>query len=152
MASCLGSTAPYAPKEPIGQVDDAFRRFVEADLCAQCEIGADAYLIPGFVPRGRNDRVEDITLAAVDIALGMTDIDARPFIAFVDMHSERLDRGVELLGRLHRAIGGAYIQVTPFRPQSDTVSKLIRCTDVYAEVAKEFVVIAGRVAVLVNRS
>jgi len=135
---------PYAPKEPIGQVDDAFRRFVEADLRAQGEIGADAYLIPGFVPRYRDDDIGDITLAAVDIALGMTDIDARPFIAFVGMHSERLDRGVELLGRLHRAVAGAYIQVTPFRPQSDTVSKLIRCGDVYAEVAKEFVVIAGR--------
>lgn len=138
------TSAPYAPPAPLAEVDDTFRSFVEADLRSQCEVGADAYLIPGFVPRGKDDNVDGLILEAVDIAVGMTDIDARPLVAFVGVHSERIERGLALMERLHRAVTAVYVQVTPFRPQSDTVSKLVRCGDLYAEVGKEFVVIAGR--------
>ncbi|MGD9996594.1 MAG: hypothetical protein AB7L17_11825 [Ilumatobacteraceae bacterium] len=138
------AAAPYAPKEPVIVIDASFRAFVEANLRAQCELGADAYLVPGFVPRHRNDDVGALTLAAIDIALGMTDLDARPLVGFLGMHSERLEQGLELMGRLNRGVEGLYVQVTPFRPQADTVSKLIRCADVFAEAAKDFQVIAGR--------
>lgn len=138
------TAAPYAPSEPIDGRGDALRHLVESDLRSQCEMGAAAYLIPGFVPRNRDDSVDDLILDAIDIALGMSDLDPRPFIAFVGIHSERFDRGAELLARINRAVAGVYVQITPFRPQSDTVSKLLRCADLYAHAADDFSVIAGR--------
>lgn len=138
------TAAPYAPPRPVDVAGGDFQRLVEADLRAQSAVGADAYLIPGFVPRNRDDEVEAITLRAVEIALGMCDLDARPFFAFVGLHASRMEQGVELLDRLNRSVSGVYVQVTPFRPQGDTVSKLTRCADLFAHAAKDFIVIAGR--------
>ena len=137
------ASAPYAPASPLIERDD-IRQFVEADLRSQSELGADAYLIPGFVPRDRNDDVTTLTLTAVETALAMSDIDPRPLIAFAGMHSERLDAGTEFLDVISRAVAGVYLQITPLRPQHDTVSKLLRCADFYAHAAADFSVIAGR--------
>lgn len=137
------ASAPYAPDSPLTHRDD-IRQFVEADLRSQCELGADAYLIPGFVPRDRNDDVTTMTLTAVETALAMSDLDPRPFIAFAGVHAERLDAGTEFLDAISRAVAGVYLQITPLRPQHDTVSKLLRCADFYAHAAADFSVIAGR--------
>jgi hypothetical protein len=139
---CNGD-GPVRPASPLVERDDV-RRFVEADLRSQCELGVDAYLISGFVPRDRNDDVSAMTLTAVETALAMSDLDPRPFIAFAGLHSERLDAGTEFLDAISRAVAGAYLQITPLQPQHDTVSKLLRCADFYAHGAADFSVIAGR--------
>lgn len=137
------ASAPYAPSSPLIERDDV-RSFVEADLRSQCELGAGAYLIPGFIPRDRNDDVSAMTLTAVETALAMSDLEPRPFIAFVGMHSERLDTGAGFLDAISRAVAGVYLQITPLRPQHDTVSKLLRCADFFAHASADFSVIAGR--------
>ena len=91
------ATAPYAPASPLVERVDV-RRFVEADLRSQCELGADAYLIPGFVPRDRNDDVSAMTLTAVETALAMSDLDPRPFIAFATTTSGGLRLPLHQLG------------------------------------------------------
>lgn len=48
--------APYAPPRPIDAPGEDLRSFVEADLRCQAEIGASAYLIPGFIPRDTERR------------------------------------------------------------------------------------------------
>jgi hypothetical protein len=136
--------APYAPAHPIEGPGSELRSFVEGDLRAQAAIGAAAYLIPGFVPRDRHDDVAALTLEAVDVAVGMHDLDPRPLVAFVGVHASRVDDGVELLDRLSRSVAGVYIQVTPFEPHGDTVSKLTRSADLFRHAADEFTVIAGR--------
>lgn len=136
--------APYAPSHPIEVPGDQLRSFVEADLRSQAAMGASAYLIPGFVPRDKGDDVTALTLQAVDVALGMRDLEPHPLIAFVGVHASRLEHGAELLERLSRSVAGVYIQLTPFQPQSDTVSKLTRSADLFRHAGDDFTVIAGR--------
>lgn len=136
--------APYAPKRPIEAPGDEVRSFVEADLRSQAALGASAYMIPGFVPRDRHDDVAALTLQAVDVALGMQDLSPLPLIAFVGVHASRIEHGLKLLDRLSRSVAGVYIQLTPFQPQTDTVSKLTRSADLFRAASGEFTVIAGR--------
>lgn len=98
------ATAPYAPTAPIGSERATLRSFVERVLGAQCESGVDAYLLPGFVPRSRTDDIRAITLESIDVADGMTDLDPRPWIAYIGVHSEHLDAGVRLLGDVSRSV------------------------------------------------
>jgi hypothetical protein len=93
------SRAPYAPSDPIGARGADLRSFVEEVLRAQCRIGVDAYFVPGFVPRSRSDDITALTVEAIGTALAMTDLDARPMMAFVGMQSEQLDAGVRLVER-----------------------------------------------------
>jgi hypothetical protein len=65
-------------------------------------------------------------------------------IAFIGIHSEHLDAGVALLGEVSRSVAAVYAQVTPFKPQADTASKLLRCADLFGHTALDFTVIAGR--------
>src|SRR5438046_2877427 len=138
------SRAPYAPSDPIGAPGAELRSFVEEVLRAQCRTGVDAYLVPGFVPRGRTDDITSLTVEAISTALAMTDIEPRPMVAFVGMYSEQLEAGVQLVEDLSRSIAAVYAQITPFKPQADTASKLLRCADVFEHLATDFTVVAGR--------
>lgn len=60
------------------------------------------------------------------------------------MHSEQLEAGVRLVEDLSRSVAALYAQITPFRPQADTASKLLRCADVFEHLATGFAVVAGR--------
>jgi hypothetical protein len=140
------ATAPYAPTAPIRSDGTAIRSFVEHVLRAQAEIGVDAYLLPGFVPRSRTDDTRAMTLEAIDVAVAMTDLEPRPWIAYIGVHSEQLEAGVGLLGEVSRSVAAVYAQITPFKPQADTASKLLRCADLYEHAAADFTVIAGRAA------
>jgi hypothetical protein len=132
------STAPYAPTAPIGSDGAATRSFVEHVLRAQAEIGVDAYLLPGFVPRSRADDTRAMTREVIDVAVARTDLEPRPWIAYVGMHSEHLEAGIDLLGDVSRSVAAVYVQITPFKPQADTASKLLRCADLYEHAAADF--------------
>ncbi len=101
------------------------------------------YLLRGFVPRGRTDDVASLTMEAIDTALAMTDLEPRPMMAFVG-DSEHLEAGVRLVEDLSRSVSAVYAQITPFKPQADTASKLLRCADVFEHIATDFTVVAGR--------
>ena len=59
--------APWAPAGPLHEgALGVLREYVRRDLRAQADLGADAYLIPGFIPRDRTDDVSVLTLAAVE--------------------------------------------------------------------------------------
>ena len=77
---------PYASPHPIDRPGDELHSFVKADLRSPAALGASAYLIPGFVPRDRHDDVTAMTLAAIDVALGMQDLAPHPLIAFCSSH------------------------------------------------------------------
>jgi hypothetical protein len=102
------ATAPYAPTAPIDSDGAAIRSFVEHVLRAQAQIGADAYLLPGLVPRSRTDDTRAITLEAIDVAVAMTDLEPRPWIAYIGVHSEHLEAGVGLLGEVSRSVVAVY--------------------------------------------
>jgi hypothetical protein len=87
-----------------------------------------------------------MTLGAIDVAVAMTDLEPRPWIAYIGVHSEHLEAGVGLLGEVSRSVAAVYAQITPFKPQADTASKLLRCADLYEHAAADFTVIAGRAA------
>lgn len=74
----------------------------------------------------------------------MRDLEPRPLIAFVGVHASRPEQAVELLDRLSRSVAGVYVQLTPFRPQIDSVSKLTRSADLFRHAAGDFTVVAGR--------
>lgn len=138
------TNVPYAPAEPLGAIGNSIADFVEAELRHQEASQVDAYLIPGFVPRHKLDDITDVTLTAVDAALRMRDLRPKPFVAYVGAHSEQADIAVRLLGEISRSVEGIYLQITPFAPQSDSPSKIIRCADLYAHASNDFTVIAGR--------
>jgi hypothetical protein len=120
---------PYSPSEPIGTVGSSIAKFVEAELRSQEACHADAYLIPGFIPRDTLDDISDLTLAAVEAALRMTGLTPKPFIAYVGTHTEQPDITMRILDQISRSVEGVYLQITPFAPQSDSPSKLIKCAD-----------------------
>lgn len=135
---------PYAPPEPIGTIGSSIADFVEAEIRHQEASQVDAYLIPGFVPRDKLDDVSDLTLTAIDAALRMTDLMPKPFIAYVGTHSEQPDVTVRLLDEISRSVEGVYLQITPFAPQTDSPSKIIRCAELARHASTDFTVIAGR--------
>ncbi len=138
------TNVPYAPVEPLGTTGSSIANFVEAELRFQEACQVDAYLIPGFVPRHKLDDITDLALTAIDAALRLTDLTPKPFVAYVGAHSEQPDAAVRLLGEISRSVEGVYLQITPFAPQSDSPSKIIRCADLYGHASNDFTVIAGR--------
>ena len=125
------SRAPYAPSDPIGAPGAELRSFVEEVLRAQCRSGVDAYLVPGFVPR--TDDITPLTFEAIDTALAMTDLEPRPMVSFVGMHSEQLEAGVRLVEDLSRSVAAVYAQITSWtrrgsrRTAGDRRQRIRRC-------------------------
>ncbi len=94
--------------------------------CVPSAERVDAYLVPGFALRSRTDDVAALTVEAIGTAVVMTDLEPRPMVVFVGMHSEQLEAGVRLVEDLDRGVAAVYAQITPFKPQADTVQAASR--------------------------
>jgi len=58
----------HAPRSPLDELTPQFHAFVAQNPNAQRVLGADAYVIPGVVPRGPHDEINDLIEHAVGIA------------------------------------------------------------------------------------
>lgn len=120
--------ASYAPRAPFPELSEKeFENYVRRDLDAQANLGAGAYLVPGYVPRGRGDDSADLTLAAVDTALKTVggDIKPMPLIGFIGVHTRDFDAAYRLLEKLPYSLEAVYVQFTPVTPTTDAPGKLV---------------------------
>lgn len=117
---------PHSPKGPIEVPGTALRDFVKEEIAAQAGLQADAYLVPGFVPRDRNDDVRSLTLSAMDIAIeALSDVAPKPLVAFIGGHTRNIGAVEKLFTELHGAVAGVYLQLTPVNPKTDSPAKLV---------------------------
>ena len=140
------STASWSPEATVSLADRAAGRLlVEASIRAQAALGADAYMVPGWMP---DDPSEDLrapysgifeTIGAFD------DVEARPFLLFVGGHTKGLDRLIALLDEVPHFVSAVYLQLSPIAPSKDSPSKLEAVMTAYRHAAaRGFKVIAGR--------
>ena len=94
------TTTSWSPGGAVSLADKAGGQLlVEASVRAQSALGADAYLIPGWMP---DDPSEDLRASYSGIfkTIGaFDDVEARPFVLFVGGHTNGLDRLIELSTR-----------------------------------------------------
>lgn len=140
-------TAPWAPAGVLNLADDAaVGTFARTAALGQQALGADAVLIPGFVPRGRDDDVIQPTLTAIDAVHANAD---REMIAFVGVHRSNLDAGLRLLDKLPAYLSAVYIQFTPVKPLYDSTELLIGMSRFLLDArGRDYQVIAGRLGAI----
>lgn len=141
---------PYAPSAPLSLSAPAnLRSFVGADLEVQASLGAEAFLVPGAIPKSAHDDVTERTLALIDAARPTALAEPRPCMAFVGAHSSALDRAHALIDQLPLWLEGVYVQVTPSNPLRDSTAKLIDAMVLMRHaVQRGFTVLGGRMAAL----
>lgn len=138
---------PYAPPAPLTMADrSTLSHFVEADLKTQESLGASAYLLPGVVPRDRDDDVRADALGLLELARQSLP-EARPCIAFVGAHTSSMEAAHQLVDDLPHWIDGVYVQLTPTKPLHDSAAKIIDGLMLMRHIMQQgFTVIAGRLA------
>jgi len=123
---------------------ESVQTLVRKSLRAQARIGADAYLVPGFVAV---DATEDLRPAyeAIIAVLGeFTEVPAEPYVLFVGGHTKGLENVHRLIDELPSFLSAKYVQLTPIETAKDTAAKLDHITGVYQRAASRgFQVIAG---------
>ena len=137
--------ASWAPSGPVSITDiRQCREMVEASLRAQSYLGAEAYLLPGWMPESDTEDLRSAYEVAFKVAAEAGDIPARQFVAFVGGHTKGLHQLIALLDEVPHFISAIYVQLSPMKPISDSPSKLESITDVYQYAASRgFRVIAG---------
>ncbi|MDZ7734565.1 MAG: hypothetical protein U5R31_17110 [Acidimicrobiia bacterium] len=117
---------------------------VQASLRAQAELGAGAYLVPGWLPATPDEDLRPAYEQIVATASTLADVPPRPFVLFVGGHTPGLDQVGSLLDELPHFISAIYLQMTPLTPMKDGPSKLEAVTSLYQHAASlGFQVIAG---------
>lgn len=136
----------YAPSIPLADCDATARgSFVRACFEAQASLGASAYLLPGLVPKGRDDDIRGESLALLDAAEKVVPGNPRPCFAFIGAHTGSMEAAYKLVDDLPHWLEGVYLQVTPLSPMSDSPSKIIDILLFMRYAAqKGFTVIGGR--------
>jgi hypothetical protein len=77
-------TAPWAPGGPVDlSDDDAVGHLVRTSLDVQAELGADAYLVPGRQPDGKDEDLGHAYDAVAQSALACDHIPPRPLVLHV---------------------------------------------------------------------
>lgn len=142
------ASVPHAPTRPLpASSRDSVRDYVAADLDAQASLGASAFLLPGLVPRHKEDDVAGATLELLDMAQADVLSSPRPCIAFVGAHTSSIDDAFAFVDELPHWITGVYLQFTPINPLRDSPSKIIDCLALLQHARQRgFIVIAGRLA------
>ena len=137
--------ASWAPTGPVSLIDKRqCRELVLASLRAQAALGAEAYLLPGWMPEENTEDLRSPYEVIFDTAATADDIPAQPFVAFVGGHTKGLSEIIALLDKVPHFVSAIYVQLSPIRPNSDNPSKLEAVTDVYTYAASlGFKVIAG---------
>ena len=140
------ASASWAPAQVVDIGDRRqVRQLVEASLRTQQELGAAAYLLPGWMPEHDDEDLRPALAEIFEAAYQLKDLDARPFVAFVGGSSQGLERMTTLIDMIPHFISAVYLQVSPFKPIGDSASKLENITSVYLYAASRgFKVIAGR--------
>lgn len=143
---------PTAPEGPIdGLTEQKFQDFVRRDLELQESVGADAYMVPGFIPRGRGDDTLKLISTAVQTSLDFVGngVKPKPLIGFVGVHTGDLNGAYRLLSELPYSLEALYVQTTPTSPMSDSPSKLVNVAAfLIACSEKGFDVIGGRLGAI----
>lgn len=126
-----------------------FRRFVANDLQYQASLGVSAYLVPGLIPRSKE---EDLSEHDQDIAeiVKRVALDApRPAIATIGVHTLGVASARRRLQELSAVYEGVYVQATPVHPYNDSVSKMATVVDLLLEAkSQDRSVVAGRLGAL----
>ncbi|MHB1447054.1 MAG: hypothetical protein ACYCTI_00490 [Acidimicrobiales bacterium] len=142
--------APWAPASVLHDGDlVTVREFVRRDLRAQADLGADAYLVPGFVPRDRTDDVSLLSMAAVEEAVGFAELPAKPLVGFLGVHPSNVVAGRRLLDRLPSSLAGLFVQFSKVDPYRDSASRLETVARFLLDCeAAGFPTLAGRLGAL----
>lgn len=140
------SNASWSSAATVSLTDRASGRLlVEASIRAQAALGADAYLVPGWMP---DQSCEDLRTAYAGIfeTIGaFDDVEARPFVLFVGGHTKGIERVIALLDEVPHFVAAVYVQLSPIAPSKDGPSKLEAGLAAYQHAsARGFKVIAGR--------
>lgn len=137
--------ASWSPGDALSIVDEAAgRRLVEASLRAQAAVGADAYLVPGWMP----DTPPPLKIFAVPTS-GFSRWRRRsmtfpPLILWVGGHTQGADALVALLDSIPHFVSGVYLQLSPIEPAKESPAKLESITTLYRHAASRgFAVIGG---------
>lgn len=139
------TAASWAPTSPVVPADrTAGVALVQASLRAQAQLGAGAYLVPGWLPAAPDEDLRPAYEQIVETASNLADVPPRPFVLFVGGHTRGLDQVGSLLDGLPHFISAVYLQMTPLAPMKDGPSKLEAVTSLYQHAASlGFQVIAG---------
>ncbi|MCU1400346.1 MAG: hypothetical protein JWN62_3455 [Acidimicrobiales bacterium] len=139
------STASWAPQSAVSLADKTSGRLlVESSIRAQAVLGADAYIVPGWMPDEPSEDLRRSYSAIFETISAFDGVDARPFVMFIGGHTKGLDRVIELLDEVPHFVSAVYLQLSPIAPSKDSPSKLEALMAVYRHAsARGFKVIAG---------
>ena len=120
------SSLPYAPSQPFEASTEWLTSYIGRDLMSQRELGAAAYLVPGWFPDVKQRDLGDVVERVFDIVerLVRPESPQRPLVAFVGVRPSRPEVAYEHLARLHGAVSAVYLQQTPLRPYDDPPDRL----------------------------
>ena len=143
--------ASWAPATAITMTDrKGVAALVRASMRAQATIGADAYLLPGWLPETPTEDLIGVYETILETASSFDDVDAKPLVQFVGGHTKGIDEVVRILDHLPHFVSAVYLQLSPIHPAKDSPSKLEALADVYRHVAQGgFKVIAGHAGAIV---
>ena len=87
--------ASWSPGDALSIVDEAGgRRLVEASLRAQAAVGADAYLVPGWMPETPSEDLRRPYEWILEVAASFGDVPAKPLILWVAATLRELTRSL----------------------------------------------------------
>jgi hypothetical protein len=135
----------WSPAKPVDVSSRAdIEVLVRDSLRAQARIGADVYLVPGFIPTGGGEDLRRSYDRILSTVMQFTEVDAKPYLLFLGGHTKGLDLVHRLIDSLPSFLSGVYVQLTPIETASDTPAKLERMVAAYQHAsARGFKVIAG---------
>lgn len=143
---------PYAPSAPLTDLsNDALADFVRGDLSVQEQMGADAYIVTGSIPRRRGDDSLKFTMTAVQTALDFVGngVKPKPLIGFAGVHTSDIDGAYRLLDELPYSLEALYVQMTPHSPMTDSPAKLVTLASFLLACQEEgFDVVGGRLGAI----
>lgn len=137
--------ASWSSHSPLSVTDrKGGRAHIEASLRAQAALGADAYLLPGWMPESQSEDLRGAYDVIFDTAGNFGDVHARPYVAFIGGHTKGINELHALLDAVPHFVSAIYLQVSPISPGKDGPAKLEVITTAYRYAAQRgFKVIAG---------
>ncbi len=99
--------ASWAPASTLSLADkEAGRYFVEASLRAQATLGADAYLLPGWMPESPTEDLRRPYEQILETASRFDEVAVRPFMLFVGGHTQGSALVAQLLDEVPHFVSG----------------------------------------------
>lgn len=138
--------ASWAPDGQLLTSDSAsLGRYVRETLRCQAKLGANAYLVPGFMPDDKHEDLRPTYDSIASIVGAFDELPPKPLIMFVGAHSAGLALAHALIDGLPGFLSGVYLQVGPYAPVTDSPTKLLSVTQLFLHAKSLGVsVIGGR--------